>query len=60
VLLVYGAELAVRFLQENAITLPVPMGAVYAVIPISAALMLLVEGIRIARLLSAGASGSVE
>ncbi|MGH9391998.1 MAG: TRAP transporter small permease [Vicinamibacteria bacterium] len=49
VLLVYGAQLAVRFLGERATTLPVPMGVVYGVIPISAALMLVVEGARIAR-----------
>lgn len=51
VLLVYGAELALRFLGERATTVPVPMGAVYSVIPISAALMLVVEAARIARLL---------
>ncbi len=50
VLLVYGAQLAMRFLSERATTVPVPMGVVYAVIPISASLMLVVEGARIARL----------
>jgi TRAP-type C4-dicarboxylate transport system permease small subunit len=50
VLLVYGAQLAFRFLEERAITLPVPMGVIYGVIPVSAALMLVVEGLRIARL----------
>ncbi len=50
ILLLYGTQLAARFLEEEAITLPVPMGAIYAVIPISAALMLVVEGARIARL----------
>lgn len=50
VLLVYGAELAARFLREEAITLPVPMGVIYAVMPLSATLMLTVEGIRIAHL----------
>jgi TRAP-type transport system small permease protein len=61
VLLLYGAQLAARFLEEEAITLPVPMGAIYAVIPISAALMLVVEGARIARLVlvSRESSGSV-
>jgi TRAP-type C4-dicarboxylate transport system permease small subunit len=50
VLLVYGWQLAARFLGERAITVPVPMGVVYAVIPLSAALMLLVETACIARL----------
>jgi TRAP-type C4-dicarboxylate transport system permease small subunit len=50
VLLVYGAQLVARFLSENAITLPVPMGIVYSVIPAYAALMLVVEAIAIARL----------
>ncbi|MGH9319990.1 MAG: TRAP transporter small permease [Vicinamibacteria bacterium] len=50
VLLIYGAQLALRFLAERASTLPIPMGAIYAVVPFSAALMLVVEGIRIARL----------
>jgi len=49
VLLVYGVQLAVRFLGERATTVPVPMGVVYAVIPISAALMLAVETARLAR-----------
>jgi TRAP-type C4-dicarboxylate transport system permease small subunit len=53
VLLVYGWQLASRFLDERAITVPVPMGVVYAVVPLSAALMLLVEGARIARLVRA-------
>ncbi len=51
VLLLYGWQLAIRFLGERAITVPVPMGVVYAVIPLSAALMLLVEGAHIARLI---------
>jgi TRAP-type C4-dicarboxylate transport system permease small subunit len=51
VLLVYGAQLAIRFLGERAITFPVPMGIVYAVIPASAALMLVAEGIRVVRLI---------
>ena len=50
VLLVYGAQLAMRFLGERATSVPVPMGVVYAVIPISAALMLVVETARVARL----------
>jgi TRAP-type C4-dicarboxylate transport system permease small subunit len=56
VLLLYGAQLVARFLTENAITLPVPMGLVYSVIPIYAGLMLVVEGISIARL-AAGKPG---
>ena len=51
VLLVYGGELVVRFLSERAITLDVPMGLIYAVIPLSAALMLVVEAIQIRRLI---------
>ena len=51
VLLVYGAQLAMRFLGERAITVPVPMGVVYGVIPVSAALMLVVQAARIARLI---------
>jgi TRAP-type C4-dicarboxylate transport system permease small subunit len=54
VLLLYGAQLAFRFLGENAVTLPVPMGVIYSVIPVSAALMLMVEGIQIASLLRRG------
>jgi len=50
VLLAYGAQLAMRFLGERATSVPVPMGVVYAVIPISAALMLVVETARVARL----------
>ena len=50
VLLIYGAQLAARFFGESAITVPVPMGFVYAVIPLSAALMLVVEAARIARI----------
>jgi TRAP-type C4-dicarboxylate transport system permease small subunit len=53
VLLVYGWQLAARFLAERAITVPVPMGAVYAVVPLSAALMLVVQAARIARLVRA-------
>ncbi len=53
VLLLYGWQLAIRFLGERAITVPVPMGVVYAVVPFSAALMLLVEAARIARLVRA-------
>jgi TRAP-type C4-dicarboxylate transport system permease small subunit len=53
VLLLYGWQLAVRFLGERAITFPVPMGVVYGVIPFSAALMLVVEAARIRRLLRA-------
>lgn len=53
VLLLYGWQLAIRFPGERAITLPVPMGVVYGVIPVSAALMLMVETARIARLFRA-------
>lgn len=49
-LLFYGAQLALRFLGERATSVPVPMGAVYGVIPLSAALMLVVEAAQIARL----------
>jgi TRAP-type C4-dicarboxylate transport system permease small subunit len=58
VLLVYGTELVMRFLREDAITLPVPMGLVYVAIPASAALMLAIEAIHIARLLGRGATGA--
>jgi TRAP-type C4-dicarboxylate transport system permease small subunit len=51
VLLVFGAQLAMRFLGERAITVPVPMGVVYGVIPVSAALMLVMQAARIARLI---------
>lgn len=51
VLLVFGAQLAIRFLGERAITIAAPMGLVYGVIPLSAALMLMVEAIGIARTL---------
>jgi TRAP-type C4-dicarboxylate transport system permease small subunit len=49
-LLVYGTELALRFLGESASSVPVPMGAVYAVIPLSAALMVVLESARIVRI----------
>lgn len=49
VLLIYGGKLAIRFLGERAITVPVPMGVFYGVIPVSAALMLVVEAARISR-----------
>ena len=58
VLLLYGAQLVVRFLQEEAITLPVPMGVIYLVVPLSASLMLAVEGIQIVKLLSRPAEAS--
>ena len=38
-----------RFLSERAITVDIPVGLVYLVIPLSAALMLLIETIQIAR-----------
>ena len=50
-LLYYGGQLAIRFLTDRAITLPVPMGMLYAVIPLSAALMLVVLLIQLGRLL---------
>jgi TRAP-type C4-dicarboxylate transport system permease small subunit len=49
VLLFYGAQLVSRFLTETAITLPIPMGAVYTVMPASAVLMLAVEFFHIVR-----------
>lgn len=49
VLLAYGAQLASRFLNERAITVDIPVGFVYLVIPISASLMLIIEAIHIAR-----------
>ncbi len=49
VLVIYGLKLAIPFLGERAITVPVPMGFVYGVIPVSAALMLVVEAAQIAR-----------
>ncbi len=50
VLLIYGAQLVVRFLSERAITVDIPVGLVYLVIPLSAVFMLLIETIQIARL----------
>ncbi len=50
-LLYYGGQLASRFLTDRAITLPVPMGIIYAVIPLSAALMLVLLVIQLGRLL---------
>ena len=49
----YGGLLAVRFLTDRAITLPVPMGIIYIVIPFSALLMLGVEAIQLGRTLQA-------
>jgi TRAP-type C4-dicarboxylate transport system permease small subunit len=60
VLLVYGSRLALRFLSERAITLPVPMGVVYTVIPLTAALMIVVEGISVLRLLTEGRAERAE
>ncbi|MFQ5789690.1 MAG: TRAP transporter small permease [Acidobacteriota bacterium] len=51
VLLAYGSQLVARFLSDRAITLPVPMGIVYLVIPLSAALMLSVQVMAVTRLL---------
>ena len=53
VLLVYGYQLMSRFLTERAITVDVPMGIVYAVIPLSALLMLVIEALHLARSLGA-------
>jgi len=50
-LLYYGGQLAIRFLTDRAITLPVPMGIIYAVIPLSAVLMLALLMIQLGRLL---------
>lgn len=58
VLLFYGSELVTRFLREDAITLPIPMGLVYVVIPASAALMLVVEALHVARLFATGRPSS--
>ena len=43
VMLVYGTQLAVRFFDERAITLPIPMGWVYLVLPLSAAIVIAIE-----------------
>ena len=43
VVLVYGAQLVTRFLDERAITLPIPMGWIYLVLPLSAAIVILIE-----------------
>lgn len=51
VLLYYGARLAFRFRDEPAITLPVPMGLLYTVIPLSALLIILLQITQVARLL---------
>ncbi len=50
-LLFYGGLLAVRFLSDRAITLPIPMGVIYFVIPFSALLMLGIEFIQLGRTL---------
>jgi len=49
VLFVYGSQLVTRFLSERAITVDIPIGYVYAIIPLSAILMLAIEAIHIAR-----------
>ncbi len=51
VLLVYGTQLVSRLLGERAITLPIPMGLVYLVLPASAVLMLVIEAIHVLRFL---------
>ena len=48
-LFAYGGLLALRFLSERAITLPIPMGIIYTVIPFSALLMLGIEVIQLGR-----------
>lgn len=55
VLLVYGSSLVSRFLTERAITVDVPIGLVYSIIPGSAALMIAIELIAIWRSLRPGA-----
>lgn len=50
VLLASGFEIAVRFWRESAITLPVPMGFLYAVIPLSAVSVLLIQAVQVRRL----------
>lgn len=49
VLLVYGAQLVSRFLTERAITVDIPVGLVYLVIPMSALLMIVIEAIHVTR-----------
>ena len=49
VLLVYGAQLVSRFMTERAITVDVPMGAVYSIFPLSALLMLVIETVHLIR-----------
>ena len=56
-LLYYGGQLAIRFLTDRAITLPVPMGIIYAVIPLSAVLMLAPLMIQLGRLLRSEPEG---
>jgi TRAP-type C4-dicarboxylate transport system permease small subunit len=51
ILLYYGAVLASRFFSESAITLPVPMGVVYLIIPLYGALMLIVLWSQIRRII---------
>jgi len=48
--LIYGMQLVLRFLSERTITVDIPVGLVYLVIPLSALLMLLIEAIQITRL----------
>lgn len=43
VLLIYGSQLALRFMSERAITLPIPMGWIYLVLPLSAAIVIAIE-----------------
>ena len=52
VLLIHGADLVTELLadQDRAISLPVPMGAIYLILPLSAAMMLIVETIHVLRL----------
>ena len=53
VLLGYGSQMVLRFLSERAITVDIPLGLVYLIIPLSAALMLVVEAIHLTRTLRA-------
>ena len=47
----FGTVLALRFLTERAITMPVPMGAFYVVLPLFAALTVAIETRRLVALI---------
>ena len=50
-LLWFGTVLVIRFLGERAITMPIPMGVFYLVLPLFAALTAVIEGRRLYRLI---------